>query len=186
MPIRKSSFILCFALASFASGNGVAFGQQPVSSSQVGAQTFENVQISETVRSSRTPDKEAIETTIAGYFKALNTGDLDAVLRLYSSDPVILPFLQPTVVGTDAVRQNYVDTFKHIHFQMHTTILELVRMSPEWAFVRTDSAGTFTPTRSGVSAPSTFHELFLLHKTGTGKWHIARYSFSPMGPLPAV
>jgi ketosteroid isomerase-like protein len=62
---------------------------------------------------------------------------------------VLLPFLQPTIVGTEAVRQNYDDTFKHVHFQTLTTIQELFRMSPDWTYVRTDSAGLFPPTKTG-------------------------------------
>ena len=134
---------------------------------------------------SNTSERTAIEATIFEYFQALNHGDVDAVLKLYTDDPVQLPFLLPPVVGTEAVRNNYQSTFRNIRFQMHTTIQEVVQMSPEWAFVRNDSAGTFTPIKTGKGAPSTFHELFLVRKGTDGKWRIARYSFSPTAPLPA-
>jgi uncharacterized protein (TIGR02246 family) len=133
---------------------------------------------------SNTPERTAIEATIFEYFQALNHGDVDAVVKLYTDDPVQLPFLLPPVVGTEAVRNNYQSTFRHIHFQMHTTIQELVEMSAEWAYVRTDSSGIFTPTKTGEGVVATFHELFLLRKTNDGKWHIARYSFSPTAKLP--
>jgi uncharacterized protein (TIGR02246 family) len=126
----------------------------------------------------------AIEATISGYFTALNHGNIDAVLKLYTDDPVQLPFLQPTVVGTEAVRNGYQDLFGLIRFQMHTTIQELVQMSPAWAYIRTESAGNVTPTKTGQAVPATFHELFLLRKTSDGNWHIARYSFSPTAKLP--
>ena len=57
----------------------------------------------------------------------------------------MLPSLEPTVAGKEAVRRNYENTFQHV--QVHTAIQEGVQMSPEWAYVRTDSAGTFTPVR---------------------------------------
>ena len=144
----------------------------------------DEVQITEAAQAGNVPERAAIEEPVVNYFKALNSGNLDAVLQLYTEDPVMLPFLLPTVVGSEAVRRNYEDTFRTIRFKMHTTIEELVQMSPEWAFVRTDSAGTFTPTKTGKGAPSTFHELFLLRKNSDGKWRIARYSFSPTAPLP--
>jgi uncharacterized protein (TIGR02246 family) len=133
-----------------------------------------------------TPERAAIEATIFGYFRALNDANIDVILDLYSKDPVMLPFLQPAVVGTDAVRANYESTFQLIRFQMQTTIQELVEMSPEWAYVRTDTSGVFTPTRTGEGAPADFHELFLLRKTGDEHWQIARYSFSPAGALPRI
>jgi ketosteroid isomerase-like protein len=89
-----------------------------------------------------TPKPAAIEETILAYFRALNDADIGAILGLYSNDPVMLPFLQPAVVGIDAVRANYEGTFQLIRFEMKTTIQELVEMSPEWAYVRTDTSGT--------------------------------------------
>ena len=133
-----------------------------------------------------TPTRSAIEATIFAYFRALSDANIKAILDLYSEDPVMLPFLQPAVVGLDAVRANYEGTFQLIRFEVQTTIQELVEMSPEWAYVRTDTSGIFTPTRTREGAPSAFHELFLLRKTGDQHWQIARYSFSPAGPLPPI
>ena len=92
-----------------------------------------------------TPEEAAIRKTIAQYFRALNHSDVEAVLKLYTIDPAMLPFLRPTVVRTEAVRLNYESTFQHIHFQVQTSIQELVEMSGEWTYVRTESAVTFAP-----------------------------------------
>ena len=130
------------------------------------------------------PKRAAIEAIIYAYFQALNDANINAIVGLYSKDPVMLPFLQPAVVGTDAVRENYEGTFQLIRFEVQTTIQEAVEMSPEWAYVRTDTSGTFTPTRTEEGAPAAFHELFLLRKMGD--WKISRYSFSPAGALPPI
>lgn len=98
---------------------------------------------------SNTSESAEIEAIIFEYFQALNHGDVDAVLTLYTDDPVQLPFLLPSIVGTDAIRKNYEITFQQIRFRMRTTIKELVQMSPEWAYVRTDTAGMFTPVKTG-------------------------------------
>jgi uncharacterized protein (TIGR02246 family) len=135
---------------------------------------------------SNASNEASIKRTIARYFDALNHSDVEAVLKLYANDPVMLPFLQPTVAGTEAVRQNYESTFQHIRFQVQTSIHELVEMSPQWAYVRTESAGTFTPASTQKGSPATFHELFLLRKSIEGEWLIARYSFSPTAELPAL
>ncbi len=133
---------------------------------------------------STTSNEAAIKQTIARYFDALNHSDVDAALKLYTDDPVMLPFLQHTVVGREAVRENSESTFQHIQFRMETRIQELVEMSPEWAYVRTESAGLFTPASTRKASAATFHELFLLRKTVEGEWRIARYSFSPNAELP--
>lgn len=134
----------------------------------------------------KSPARTAIEATVLAYFQALNEANINAVLELYAKDPVMLPFLQPAVVGLEAVRANYEGTFQVIRFKMKTTIQELVEMSPEWAYVRTDTSGIFTPTKTGQGAPAAFHELFLLRNTGDGHWRIARYSFSPASALPPI
>ena len=129
-------------------------------------------------------EKATIETVIFAYFEALNHGDVNVATGLYADDPVQLPFMQPTVVGTEAVRNGYQDLFRLVRFQVHTKIEETVKMSPEWAFVRTESAGMLTPVKTGQASPATFHEVFILRRTIDGKWRIARYSFSPTAPLP--
>ena len=175
-------FLVWPFLSSEAQAASESKSSTPTSSSQ--SQVCKDVQISDAAKASNTAETTAIEAPICGYFSALNDSDIEAVLKLYTDDPVMLPFLLPTVVGPEAVRHNYESTFQQIRFQMHTTIQEVVQMSPEWAFVRTDSAGLFTPIKTGKGAPSTFHELFLLRKGTDGKWRIARYNFSPTSALP--
>ena len=133
----------------------------------------------------RRHQRHQLKKTIARYFDALNHGKVDAALELYTDNPVMLPFLQATVVGREAVRDKYESTFQHIRFEMETKTQELVEMSPEWAYVRTESAGLITPASTRKSSPATFHELFLLRKTSKGEWQIARYSFFPTTDLPS-
>jgi uncharacterized protein (TIGR02246 family) len=189
---RTHARILLMALAFFvwpflsskAQSASATNSSTPASSAQT--QVCKDVQISDAAKASNTVETTTIEAPICGYFEALNHSDIEAVLKLYTDDPVMLPFLLPTVVGPEAVRDNYKNTFRQIRFQMHTTIQEVVQMSPEWAFARTDSAGLFTPIKTGKGAPSTFHELFLLRKGTDGKWRIARYNFSPTSALPVI
>ncbi len=51
-------------------------------------------------------------------------------------------------------------------------------MSPDWAFVRTNSAGTNTVIPSGKQSAEANQELFIFHKSPDANWRIARYSFS--------
>jgi hypothetical protein len=58
-------------------------------------------------------------------------------------------------------------------------------MSPEWAFVRTNSAGTNKINATGAVGAEGNQELFIFKKETDGKWRIARYSFSTTNPLSA-
>ena len=183
MKSRKSPAALLAmwltAWSSFASAGSLA-GTSP----EAQMRASEVMHVADSVKASDRLEAADIEAAISRYFIALNRGDIGAIMNNYTNDRVLLPFLQPTIVGTEAVLQNYEDTFRQVRFQMHTTIQELVRMSPEWAYVRTDSAGLFTPTKTAKSVAATFHELFLLRKSDDGTWRIARYSFSPTAQLP--
>jgi hypothetical protein len=61
-----------------------------------------------------------------------------------------------------------------------------VQMSPTWAFVRTNSAGTNKVNVTGVVSAEGNQELFVFKKDDDGAWKIARYSFSPqIRPSPS-
>ena len=61
---------------------------------------------------------------------------------------------------------------------MKFNIAEIVEMSPDWVFARTDSAGTTLNHATGAVSKEGNQELFIFHKEKDGKFKIARYSFS--------
>jgi ketosteroid isomerase-like protein len=81
------------------------------------------------------------------------------------------------------VRRAY-DAGKAITLHVKFNIAELVEMSPEWAFVRTNSAGTITVNATGAKSAEANQELFIFRKGTDGMWRIARYSFSTTNPPP--
>lgn len=127
-------------------------------------------------------DTAAITSVLSSYESALNTSDTNAVMPLYAKDGVFMPPFSQSAVGLVAVHQAYVAVFKAI--TLHTTfhIAELVVMSPDWAFVRTNSAGTSTINATGAKSAEANQELFIFEKGTDGMWKIARYSFSPTNP----
>lgn len=130
------------------------------------------------------PDRDAIVSTLNAYAAALNASDTAAVMPLYEPDGVFMPPYSQSAIGVRAVRTAYDDVFKHIHLHVKFKIDEVVQMAPDWAFVRTNSAGHTTQVPSGASEAEANQELFVLHKDDDGKWRIARYSFSSTNPPP--
>jgi uncharacterized protein (TIGR02246 family) len=126
--------------------------------------------------------KEAVITLLASYNDALNASSSDAVMLLYAEDGVFMPPYSPSAVGSAAVRKAYDAVFKAITLNVKFAIAEIVELAPDWAFARTNSAGTTLQHATGTKSAEANQELFLLRKDRDGSWKIARYSFSPTNP----
>jgi uncharacterized protein (TIGR02246 family) len=101
---------------------------------------------------------------------------------LYAEDGVFMAPYSQSAVGKEAVRKAYDAVFRALKFDVKFSIAELVMMAPNWAYVRTNSAGTTGHASTGKTTAEANQELFIFRKDGDGKWRIARYSFSPTNP----
>jgi uncharacterized protein (TIGR02246 family) len=129
-------------------------------------------------------DKAAITSVLSAYEAALNASDTEAVRRLYAEDVVLMRPFRQSVVGKAAVRQSYVAGPRVSKLNIKFKIAEIVEMAPDWAFARTNSAGTITVNTTGATSAEANQELFIFRKDADGAWKIARYSFSSTIPLP--
>ena len=137
-------------------------------------------------QSSHAADEAAIRSVLSSYQDALNASNTEAAMPLYTEDGVFMPPNNPSAVGKAAVRRAYDAVFKAIRLKVKFTIAELVMMSPEWAFVRTNSAGTNKINATGAVGAEGNQELFIFKKGTDGQWRIARYSFSTTNPPSAA
>ena len=98
-------------------------------------------------------DEAGIRETMAAYNAALNGGKTAAVLPLYAEDGVFMPPYSQSAVGKSAVTTAYDKVFEELQFDVKFTIAELVIMASNWAYARTNSAGTrhSTEPRAGMS-----------------------------------
>jgi uncharacterized protein (TIGR02246 family) len=126
--------------------------------------------------------KEAITALLAKYNDALNASSTNAVMPLYAEGGVFMPPYSPSAVGTEALRKAYDAVFKAITLNVKFTIVEIVELAAQWAFARTNSAGTTLDHATGASSAEANQELFLFKKDSDGAWKIARYSFSSTNP----
>jgi uncharacterized protein (TIGR02246 family) len=128
----------------------------------------------------------AITAVLSAYEAALNASDTNAVTPLYAEDGVFMPPYSSSAVGAAAVRRAYDAVFAAITLSVKFRIAELVLMAPDWAFARTNSAGTNTLNATGAKSAEANQELFIFHKDDGGAWKIARYSFSTTNPVPSA
>ena len=129
-----------------------------------------------------TPNELAVGRVLEAYNAALNDSDTNAVMPLYADDGVFMPPFSPSAVGADAVRKAYDAVFAAIRLTVKFDIAEIVELSPDWVFARTNSAGTTLHRVSGATTAEANQELFIFRRDQDGKFKIARYSFSPTKP----
>ena len=118
-----------------------------------------------------------IEEVLKSYERSLNASDVAGVVQLYTDDAVLLAPEAPSAVGIEAVRNAYTGIFQAIAINITFEIAEVKPLSPEWAFLRSNSKGVVKILANGAQVPGSSQELFVLHKS-QGRWKIARYSFS--------
>jgi len=102
-------------------------------------------------------------------------------MKLYAADGVFMPQHFSSSVGADAVRQAYAGVFQTITLTVKFAIAEIKQVASDWAFARTNSAGSVKVNATGQSSPEANQELFLFQKVGN-EWKIARYCFSTTNP----
>jgi uncharacterized protein (TIGR02246 family) len=127
-------------------------------------------------------NEQAVAEVLAAYSAALNASDTDAVMPLYAEDGVFMPPYSASAVGADAVQKAYDAVFKAIKLTVKFNVAEIVEMSSEWVFARTNSAGTTLDHTTGATTAEANQELFIFRKDQGGKFKIARYSFSTTNP----
>jgi len=122
-----------------------------------------------------------IRSVIERYGQALNAGDVDAIVQLYTPEGAVLAPNAPTAVGAQAVHDSYVATFQAISLDIAFQIAEIHLLAPDWAYARSTSTGTIRIMANGQVVPEANQELFVLRRL-RGEWKIARYAFSTMMP----
>ncbi|MCJ1457787.1 hypothetical protein MMC28_008156 [Mycoblastus sanguinarius] len=129
-------------------------------------------------------DIEAIASVLRSYQDALNSASTEDAVKLYTPDGICMPQYAKSFIGVDNVRKAYVSFFETIKFDVRFDIQEIVPVAPDWAFARTNSAGT-TVVEGRGKAHEANQELFIFQKIGNdGEWKIARYCFSTTNPPP--
>ena len=126
-------------------------------------------------------DKAQIEAALKGYERVLNASDVGGVLKLYTEDGVFMAPNNPSAVGIQQVEAAYTGAFQAIDLNVEFDIVEIEVISDDWAFARSNSAGTTTINATGDQVAEGNQELFILRKVD-GDWKIARYSFSTTNP----
>ena len=124
-----------------------------------------------------TRERAQIERLLNKYEQALNAGDVNAAVQLYTDDGVFMAPENPTAIGTKFLQEAYTGVFQAIALKLKFQVAETQLLSPQWALLRTTSTGVVKILANSAEVPGSNQELFLLRKVN-GQWKIARYAFS--------
>ena len=107
---------------------------------------------------------------------AFMRADVHAVLATYAEDGVLMAPIGPAIEGKKQLAEVYPGLFDAVDFNMVPKVTEVLQTSADWGFVRSATEGTQTNKATGDTEAAKYLELFLLRKSETGAWQIARYN----------
>lgn len=121
-------------------------------------------------------ESAALEATVLEYMSAFMRGDVSAALATYADDGVLMAPIGPAVEGKRRLAEVYPGMFGAVNFDLVPKVTEVLQISADWGFVRSATQGTQTTKATGEAQPASYLELFLLRKSESGEWKIARYN----------
>lgn len=127
-----------------------------------------------------TSEQEEVKAVVQSYFDALNAGDIERIIGLYSDDAVFLPKDAPAARGIAAIERTYRQVLGNIDLDTRHEYFEIAVDGPI-AVVESRSNGTLTLEETGKTKPTSNNELFVLRRNDAGNWRISRYMFNGSG-----
>jgi uncharacterized protein (TIGR02246 family) len=134
-------------------------------------------------------DTAAIGQVRSKFESALNMGDVDTLMGLYTSDAVVMEEHQPAMTGHDAIQAYYQGLMSQATPKI-TLKAEETKVLGEMAYDRGTFTFVLTPKAEGAPAMTENGKYLVLLQTGTdGTWKLAREignSSDAMPPAPAA
>jgi uncharacterized protein (TIGR02246 family) len=123
-------------------------------------------------------DRAEIEAIIADYEQAINDGDLDGSVAIFSPDAVFMPNGGRTQRGIDAIRAYYQNTILQSPLQLAFNVDD-VEVVGDLAWATAAIVGTQTAA-DGTENPVAVNGLFVFGRDAAGgSWHVVAYPFTP-------
>tara|TARA_R110002126_G_scaffold86172_1_gene207929 strand:+ start:270 stop:722 length:453 start_codon:yes stop_codon:yes gene_type:complete len=124
----------------------------------------------------QTKDEEAVQHTVLEYFKALNEGNVQRIVSVFTNEGAVLPTGAPTAIGAEGLTGNYQYVFDNFGFDLKVTIAD-VMVNEDLAMVQSSSKGTLVIKANDEQVTEAFRELFVLNKIN-GTWKIDKYMYN--------
>ncbi len=112
---------------------------------------------------------ETIKDLEAQYAFAIDLGDLEAILAIYSDDGVHMVPNQPAVIGKSAIRTLWEERFEQNDYQT-TTQVQGVKVASDLAVSRMTMSGKVTPKDESEANAIDLKGLTLYQRQSDGSW----------------
>lgn len=118
-------------------------------------------------------DIAAIEKLAKDWSAGWDRSDTDALLSLFTGDPVLMPQGQPAVTGQDAIRALYQSLFRDYTVKGEGKVVE-VAVSGDLGYSWNSYTLTATPKAGGEQVTAKGKSIFILKRQSDNSWKIAR------------
>lgn len=123
-------------------------------------------------------DRAEISAIIADYEQAINDGDLDESVAMFTPDAVFMPSGGRAQRGVDAIRAYYQNTILQSPLQLSFTVSD-IDVVGDLAWATAAIVGTQTAA-DGTENPVVVNGLFVFGRDPAGgSWHVVAYMFTP-------
>jgi uncharacterized protein (TIGR02246 family) len=126
-------------------------------------------------------DIAAIEDLVNQYGAAVNAGDLDLWISLWTDNGIQMPPNAPAVIGKEQIRAANESMFAEFILEMVVTNKE-VRVASDLAFARGTYTLSLIPNAGGETSTIDGKYLSIVERQADGSWKFARDCFNDNTP----
>ncbi len=116
-------------------------------------------------------DVEAIKKITDDFNAAINAGNIDKLVSLYTDDAVRIPPNKPALVGKEAIRRLFQEQLDQFTVQNEGVIVDL-KVSGDLAFVRGSWTSINTPKTGGEPLKYNGSFVSVIQKQPEGSWKV--------------
>lgn len=127
-------------------------------------------------------DPAQLVAVMERYAAALRSGNVDALVGLYTDNGVFMRENMPAAVGREALRAAYKEVFAALKVDLSFSIQETEVMG-DMAWLRSTSKGRVKVLSSGAETVNSFDELVVFRRDQAG-WKIRSYMYGSNQPGP--
>jgi ketosteroid isomerase-like protein len=127
-------------------------------------------------------DPAQLVAVMERYAAALRSGNVDALVGLYTDNGVFMRENMPAAVGREALRVAYKEVFAALKVDLSFSIQETEVMG-DMAWLRSTSKGRVKVLSSGAETVNSFDELVVFRLDQAG-WKIRSYMYGSNQPGP--
>jgi len=133
-------------------------------------------------------DVAAIRALVEQWIAAIETGDVDGVLALYTDDAVRLPPDGPAYSGKEAFEEDSSGAFEQFSFEVVWPVegTEEIVVAGGWAYHLSEYAMLVTPKEGGETMEENGKIIEICQQQPDGSWKLAREIWNRNNPPPGM